>query len=231
MKRVILAVAIVLTLFPTFAQPARAEVRVKMHDGLVSLTANNATVRQILAEWAVVGQTRIVNAEGIAGGPISLQLTEVPEQLALDIILRSAGGYLAAPRPTAIVNASRFDRILVMPDSAPVTAASRAAVPTFPALPRIQQPPDLDDDQNPRNGPPPAPLLNQRVPPPVISTFPQAVTPEQVNGTAPPPVQYNQAAPTTSGGVAVPGMIVQSPVPQPSQVPGFPGAPPQPREP
>ena len=224
--RVIVAAAIVLTLSPALAPPAQAEVRVKMHDGLVSLTANNATVRQILAEWAVVGQTKIVNAEGIAGGPISLQLTEVPEQLALDIILRTAGGYLAAPRPTAIVNASRFDRILVMPESMPAGATSRAA-PAAPTFPAPRQPmSDPDDDQPPLNAPPPAPPLSQRVPP-GFNTFPQPVTPEQVNG-APPPVQSTPAAPTPAIGVAVPGMIVQPPVPPP---PGFPGAPPQPRQP
>ena len=43
------------------AVPARADVRVSMHDGLVTIVAKDATVRQILAEWARVGRATIVN--------------------------------------------------------------------------------------------------------------------------------------------------------------------------
>ena len=114
----------------------RAEVRLTLHDGVVSLVAKDATVRQILAEWAKVGQTKIVNAEGIAGGPISLQLVDVPEEQALDIILRTVSGYLAAPRQIVAANLSHFDRILIMPTSmpVPVTTPARpgAAAPAFP---------------------------------------------------------------------------------------------------
>ena len=38
---------------------ASAEVSVTIHDGLVTVVARDATVRQILAEWARVGQARI----------------------------------------------------------------------------------------------------------------------------------------------------------------------------
>ena len=64
----------------------------------MSLSAKNATVGQILAEWAKVGQTKIVNAERVGGGPMTLELTDVPEAEALEILLRSAGGYVLAPR-------------------------------------------------------------------------------------------------------------------------------------
>ena len=49
--------------------------------------AKDATVRQILAEWARVGQTKIVNVERIPGGPLTLELNNVPEAQALDILL------------------------------------------------------------------------------------------------------------------------------------------------
>ena len=42
---------------------------VTMKDGRVTLAANGATVREILAEWARVGQTRIVNGERVTGAP------------------------------------------------------------------------------------------------------------------------------------------------------------------
>src|SRR2546430_12461167 len=94
---------------------ASADVRLTIQNGRVSLAAKDATLRQILAEWARVGQTKIVNAERVPGGPVTLQLTNVPEQQALDTLLRSLAGYVAAPRPTTAANLSVFDRIVVMP--------------------------------------------------------------------------------------------------------------------
>src|SRR6188474_3060414 len=90
---------------------ASAQVQLTMHDGLVTIVASNATVRQILAEWARVGHTTILNAERVPGGPITLQLTDVPETQALDLLLRSISGYLAAPRAVTASNLSRYDRI------------------------------------------------------------------------------------------------------------------------
>jgi hypothetical protein len=80
------------------ASTAYADVTVTMHDGRVTIVAKDATVRQILTEWARVGQTKIVNVERIPGGPMTLELTNVPEQQALDLLLRSVSGYMTAPR-------------------------------------------------------------------------------------------------------------------------------------
>ena len=106
---------------------AFAEVQLTIQDGRVTLIAKDATVRQILTEWARVGQTKIVNVERIPGGPMTLELSNVPEQEALDVLLRSISGYMAAPRPAAAANLSRFDRIVVMPTSAPPRAPVSAA--------------------------------------------------------------------------------------------------------
>ena len=62
------------------AAPAGAEVQLTIENGAVWLTATGATVREILAEWARVGQTRIVNGEKVPGGPVTLQLTNEPEE-------------------------------------------------------------------------------------------------------------------------------------------------------
>src|SRR5205809_4087804 len=94
---------------------ARAEVQLTIQNGRVSLVAKDATLRQILAEWARVGQTKIVNGDRVPGGPVTLQLTNVSEEQALDTLLRSLTGYVAAPRPMIAANLSRFDRIVVMP--------------------------------------------------------------------------------------------------------------------
>src|SRR5947207_3696553 len=90
---------------------AFAEVHVTMQEGRVSIVAKDATVRQILTEWARVGQTKIVNVERIPGGPMTLELTNMPEQQALDLLLRSVSGFMAAPRAATVANLSQFDRI------------------------------------------------------------------------------------------------------------------------
>lgn len=193
---------------------AHADVRVTMKDGLVTLTATSATVREILAEWAKVGQTRIVNAERIAGTPLTIQLTEVPEAQALDIVLRSVSGYLAAPRTEMSPGLSRYDRILVLPTSTPPRNAPPPAAPAafqppaFPSPPFPGAEPDLDDER--QNVP-------AMVPPGrggVFSPFPQGGP--SPNDPPPPPVP----APAVFGtpgvrpmGVTVPGMIVPAPTP------------------
>ena len=131
---------------------AFADVRITMREGRVSLSAKDATVRQILTEWARVGRTQIVNVERIAGGPITIEFTNVPEAEALDMLLRSLSGYMVAPRAVAIADASNFDRIIVMPTSAsprPAVSASASAPPPpapFGQMNGIMQPPQEDEN-------------------------------------------------------------------------------------
>jgi len=216
---------------------AFAEVHVTMQSGRVSVVAKDATVRQILTEWARVGQTKIVNVERIPGGPITLELTNVPETQALDVLLRSLSGYITAPRAADAANLSQFDRIIIMPTlaSARPAVSSAAPPPVFQQQPQFQQQlqtaDDEPDDQRPQ--PVTVPPANRG---PVFNTFPQpqvvnpqtgqpvafpGQVPQGVQGGVPqqpqtaPPV--NSAAPTSPyGGVAVPGMIVQPPQ-QPGQ--------------
>src|SRR5258708_2013069 len=116
---------------------ASAEVALTIQDGRVTLVAKDATLRQILTEWARVGQTKIVNAERVPGGPLTLQLTNVPEEQALETLLRPLSGYVAAPRAAGGANLSRFDRILVMPTpAAPPPAVSASATTSPPMYPQ-----------------------------------------------------------------------------------------------
>lgn len=203
------------------ARPAAAEVQVTMSAGRVSLSAKNATVGQILAEWAKVGQTKIVNAERIGGGPVTLELTDVPEVEALEIVLRSASGYVLAPRRAEIANASRYDRILILPPSAAVSNAPRVVSAPTPQ-PRPFAPPQpgqlavqqqsIDDNVDPADRPAVAPVQNPR--PPVFNTFPQAA-PQR---TDPPASSAPTSSVTAPVGVSVPGMVV--PTPQPAGQPG-----------
>jgi hypothetical protein len=103
---------------------AFADVRLSFHDGQVSIVAKDATIGQILAEWAKIGQTKIVNGERIPGALLTIELENVSEQRALDVVLREWTGYVAAPRASAVPNASRFDRIIVVPAGIVRTASS-----------------------------------------------------------------------------------------------------------
>jgi hypothetical protein len=113
-------------------------------DGNVSIDAQDVTLRQILTEWSRLGKTRIVNLERVTSGPITLKLDNVPENVALDTILRSVPGYMAAPRSAYLADASLYDRILIVPTTTAV--AARPGVQSafqqpnaFPAGPTVTQ--------------------------------------------------------------------------------------------
>ena len=103
-----------------------------MSDGRVSLKATNATVREILAEWAKVGQARIVNGERLTGLPMTLELTERDRGPGTRRPVALGRGYMAAPRPSAIPNASQFDRILILPTSVAAARRRHAAAAGIP---------------------------------------------------------------------------------------------------
>jgi hypothetical protein len=117
------------------------------------LSAQNAPIRTILAEWARLGGTTIVNAEKVAGAPVTIELSGVPERQALDIVLRSVAGYMLAPRPAGTEGASAFNRIVILPTSAaprnPPPAANAVARPPVPRPATIARPPDLTGDLPP----------------------------------------------------------------------------------
>src|SRR5438477_10616880 len=77
---------------------AAGSVQLVIRDGHVWLVAIEATAAEILGEWTRVGHTRVVNSERVQGGPLSLQLTDVPEYKALEIVLRTASGFVAVAR-------------------------------------------------------------------------------------------------------------------------------------
>jgi hypothetical protein len=236
-----------------WAAPARAEVQLRIEGGHVSLKATNATVREILGEWARVGRTKIVNGERMPGGPITIELNGITEEEALEIILRSAAGYVTAPRAVAEVNASRYDRILVMPTSSPTRPSSPPAANSFqqPPQPQFPQqfppqfpqqfPPQFQGGQPPQfppNFPPQRPVNDdgdvQDDPAPNV-ILPNGAAPGFPS--VPPPMQQPagsfvpRPAPGQSPiGVSVPGMVVPAPQQQQPQMPLPPGAVPGPQE-
>jgi len=221
------------------AAPAGAQqLKVSFNEGKVSVDANAVPVRQILNEWAKQGGTKVVGVERVTGAPLTIKLIDVPESRALEVILRSVAGYMAAPR-AAGTGASMYDRILVMATSAaPAPAAASRPAPQNPAMSGIQRfvPPrqqrsDDDDDDNEKEEEDPNP------PNPPVFTFPQqpgSVQPGVFNNMPPnmngQPMIVNPANggvtinpaqpagyPTTMPvGSPTPGMI-NAPPPQPGQ--------------
>ena len=125
----LLIVLVALTCSPSLCLAAGLQLSIQ--DGRVSLDAQDVTVRQILAEWARVGQTRIVNGERVSGGPVTIKFEAVPEKQALDIILRNVPGYMAAPRETLVANASRYDTIMIMATTTAVAVSRPPPSPSF----------------------------------------------------------------------------------------------------
>ena len=213
MQKIFRCAITALALLGVHASPALAgDVKVTLNQGLVTIIAEDVPVSRILAEWSRVGQTRIVNGEKLMT-VVSLQLVDMPERKALDILLRSASGYMAAERPMPVMGASAFDRIMIMPFSRPPAAAP---VPTStnsmpqPFGPRPQQMvPNPVDDDHPvmppgMGGPQNAPTGQQTSP--VPGMLPQNNTNQNPN--------------------AAPGQ--QQTLPRPGFLPAPPGAPNQP---
>jgi hypothetical protein len=135
------------------AVPVAAQsVKVAFHDGRVDLSADNASIRTILNEWARQGGTRLVNADRINGGPVTLEFKNAYEYQVLETLLRGVSGYLVGPRiAETAAGASGFDRIVILATS---TAPRQTNVtPSFPRPPGPQplrrSATNFDDDQAP----------------------------------------------------------------------------------
>ena len=114
MKKTMLRCAVLAALAGGLSVPASAqELTLTMQDGRVTLHATNVPVRQILLEWGRIGQAKVVNADKLTGN-LTLQIVNQPERDVLDILLRSAAGYIAAPRPTVVAGAALYDRVTIM---------------------------------------------------------------------------------------------------------------------
>ena len=208
---------LVLTLLLLAATPlpaAAQQIALSMRDGLVTMDARNATVRQILSEWAKVGRVAVVNGEKVTGPPVTLQLAGLPEQQALDIILRGVAGYMVVARAgVAPLEASlaRFDRVLILPTSAAPAApaaGTRAGQAPRPGLPAPAAAPPPDDDGDPgdvaADDPQPARPVFQPGPGPRLlrapvnsgGNFPPMELPQ---GGIPPVVSYQPPMPTQPG--------------------------------
>jgi hypothetical protein len=197
------------------ALPASAEVHVATNRGFVSIVAKDATPREILAEWARVGQVNVVNLDRIPGVPLTIELINMPEGQALDVVLRSLSGYMAAPREQPAAGLSMFDRVYVIPVAASTRAVTIAAPPA-PAAPQAmafpQPPSPVDGYQRPddQSAEPAAPGTR---PAPMFQPGRRASEPPSIVGAPPQPNEY-------SGQAAMPSDAPRAPV-----APSAPGSP------
>lgn len=162
------------------AGPASAEpLSIAFDNGRVTLRATDVPLRQILQEWARLGQTRVVGLEKLAGAPVTIELTAVPERHALEVLLRSIAGYVAAPRlATAAPTASTFDRLLLLPTSVAAPAPARAAGRPAAFAPQPQpQPQPFPDPIQLANGEPDPPEAQPPGGVPIFTPNPEAMPP------------------------------------------------------
>ncbi len=151
--------ASILLLATSLAPAYAGEVKLQVANGRITLQARDATVREILAEWARVGQVKIINGEKIAGAPLTLDLQDVPEVQALNTLLRSVSGYMAAPKSQLVSGASIYDRIVVMatPRAAAVstnyTAPPQQQLQFRQGMPPGMQNPAMLDEEDPVGAP------------------------------------------------------------------------------
>jgi hypothetical protein len=216
-----LAVFAVVVLFAAPASAQSGNLQLTIGDGRVTLMADNVPVRTILQEWARRGQSKIVNADKVMGAPVTLRLIDVPEEKALDIVLRSVSGYLAAPRETPVPNASRFDRIMILASSRPTMSAPPPTAhqpapqpyPNFPMQPPVME---VEDDQidNDPNDPKPVQLPSASDQPGPIQVSPPE---EGIDPGQPPMQQPQQQLPLTA---PRPGLIAPQPQQPPVRRPG-----------
>ena len=196
---------------------AAGDLKLSIAGGRVTLIAQDVPLSQILTEWARIGQTSFVNAEKLTGASVTLQLVDVPEKQALDLLLHSASGYMAALRPVGAVGASLYDRVMIMPTSRPPAVSASAAPPAFTRPPVVQPRPVPvdDDDGEPEDQGAPQPGAA----PPATMPQPGMMPQPQPGANQPPypgmPQQPGQQVPTTA---PRPGML---PAPTPV-VPGNP---------
>lgn len=184
MKHLRVAVLVAAVCLP--ASASAGELTLSFHDGRVTLKATDVSLRQVLTEWARLGQMRVVGLEKLTGVPLTLELTNVPEKQALEILLRSVAGYVAAPRaalPAATL--SRFDRLVLLPTSmasnAPLNAPRPVAFapPTPTPFPDPTELANQEQDQNDSPNPPGVPVFSPNVEPVNPAMVPTGVGPAQ----------------------------------------------------
>jgi hypothetical protein len=168
-------------------------------NGLVTLVANNATLREILTEWSRQGGSTFVNSERLTGAPQTLQYEHQSETVVMSSILRQAAGFMLGPRREGTRGASSLEVVYILPTSNP----SAGGYMSQPAMPQPQQQVTTqgnpDDELAPVNGRgAPGPQPAQAPPPPPSNDYRPAVPSVAVPIVAQPPTSSTTPPATTT---------------------------------
>ena len=76
----------------TFAGPivAADDLELSLQNGRVTIRAQQVSIKAILSDWGRVGNTAIIDADGLADQIVTLKLVAVTEARALRTLLRDA---------------------------------------------------------------------------------------------------------------------------------------------
>jgi hypothetical protein len=166
------AVLLALTTGPLAAQAPARKLQLSFdQQGNVTLIAEGVTVNEILREWTRVGGSQFPGAEKLVSSPLPpVHFENHPEAEVLKSLLRSAAGYLIAPRPMGSLGPSRLNVAVVATSTATASAAGYSSIssPSVPfvtpgvvdetqANPGAQQAPQDQQQTNRPAGPPPGP--------------------------------------------------------------------------
>lgn len=122
--------------------------------GNVTLIAQGVTLQDIFVEWTRLGGCYFPNADRLPRTMlVPLRFESVPELKVLDSLLRSAAGYMVAPRTTRTVGASAFEIVQILPTTTATATASYAPVNLPPPMPTTGAPDDEIPPVTPVNQP------------------------------------------------------------------------------
>jgi hypothetical protein len=193
-------------------QGTSRKLDISFNNGLVTIVAENVTLREILVEWGRKGGSRIVNAEKLTGQPLPYrEFRDQPEIVVLRSLLRELPGYGAAPRVAPSADASTIEAVFLLAARAvPVSNA-----PAYSPMQQYQQPQPQPQPTNQRQILPPQDYQISGPPNPsprVIGGSPDDQIPPAmpIQGDLPPSVQPSPANPNLRVG---PGGMVTSTVP------------------
>ena len=175
-------------------------LRLVFSAGDVAIDADAVPLRTILDEWAKLGGTRVDGLDRVPDAEITLHVSALPEEAALDLLLQGRNGYATIRRKPGDGGASQFARIAVFPSATlPATAgAPRSNVPADWPFPVNEQHPE-DARQ--------APTAEIKIERPGIETpWPFPINEAPAVDTAVPP-------PPTLESVGIPGIDVPWPFP------------------
>jgi len=177
-------------------------------NGLVSLAASEASIREILAEWSRKGGTQFKGVDTLTGSGMTVQYEHRPEIEVINSLLRNVAGIVVGPRDQVASigpGASNIGIVFVLPTSNPSTGGY--STPAYSAPQSPYSTPGSPDTEIPPAGPGRAGDIGPAIPAPTptpqnsstsgVRPVAVQVVPVPSAGSTPPPATPPA---TTTGG-------------------------------